>query len=124
MFTESSTLTLTEKQDGKVLEIQLQGKLTREDYEMFVPDIERLIHKHGKLRILFEMHDFDGWSAGAFWKDIKFDVRHFNDIERLALVGETRWQKGMAMFCRPFTTAKVRYFDRSRLAEARRWIEE
>jgi hypothetical protein len=58
------------------------------------------------------------------WKDTKVDARHFNDIERLALVGESRWQKGMAVFCRPFTTAHVRYFDRSHLAEAREWIEE
>jgi len=29
----------------------------------------------------------------------------------------------MAVFCRPFTSAKVRYFDRSAIDEARTWIE-
>jgi hypothetical protein len=63
-------------------------------------------------------------TRNSLWEDTQFDMRHFNDIERLALVGETRWQQGMAVFCRPFTTAKVRYFDHSELAKARQWIEE
>jgi hypothetical protein len=60
----------------------------------------------------------------ALWEDIKFDVKHFSDIERIAMVGERKWQKGMATFCKPFTTAKVRYFERSDLEAAREWIGE
>ena len=52
------------------------------------------------------MHDFHGWTASAAWEDTKFGVRHFHDIERLAMVGETKWQHGMAIFCKPFTTAQ------------------
>ena len=79
--------------------------------------------QHGKIRILFEMTDFHGWEPAALWDDLKFDLRHFSDIERLAMVGDTRWEQGMSAFCRPFTTAMVRYFDRSKVAEAHRWIE-
>jgi SpoIIAA-like len=74
--------------------------------------------------VLFEMNDFHGWTAGALWDDIKFDVKHFRDIERVAIVGDARWQAGMAVFCRPFTTASVRYFDRAQLEQARQWIAE
>ena len=45
-------------------------------------------------------------------------------IERLALVGEKRWEAGMAVFCKPFTTAEVRYFDESKAEEAAEWIHE
>jgi hypothetical protein len=58
----------------------------------------------------------------ALWEDIKFDVKHFADIERLALVGESKWEAGMAVFCKPFTTAKIKYFDESKAAEAQEWI--
>lgn len=58
----------------------------------------------------------------ALWEDVKFDVKHFNDIERLAIVGESAWEKWMAAFCKPFTTAKIRYFPAEQLAEARAWI--
>jgi len=42
----------------------------------------------------------------------------------LAITGETKWEKGMAAFCKPFTTAKVRYFDHIRAAEARDWLAQ
>jgi hypothetical protein len=113
---------LREIDGGKTLNIRLSGKLKKADYERFLPEIERLIAQHGKLRILMEMHDFHGWDAGALWEDLKFETKHFKHIERLAMVGETKWEKGMAWFCKPFTTAKIRYFDRQQADEARLWL--
>lgn len=109
---------------GKVLEVSATGKLTREFFDSFVPSVEEMIAEHGKIRILFKMHDFHGWTAGALWEDIKFDVKHWRDIQRLAIVGEKKWQHGMAIFCKPFTMAKIRYFDQSQSDDARAWIEE
>jgi hypothetical protein len=113
---------LHEDAGGKILAIKLTGKLTKEDYEHFVPKVESLIKEHGTLRILVQMHDFQGWAGGALWQDIKFDLKNFRHIERLALVGEKSWEHGMAVFCKPFTTATIRYFDRSAVAQAEAWI--
>jgi hypothetical protein len=115
---------LTEKNGGKVLEVQVSGKLVHEDYKQFVPEFERLVKENGKMRVLFEMADFHGWEGAEPWDDIKFDLKHFSDIERLALVGDKRWEKGMSVFCKPFTTAKIRYFDRAAISEARAWLEQ
>jgi hypothetical protein len=119
---EMTTVTVKETSGGKVLEIELTGRLQKQDYEHFLPTVERLVKEHGKIRMLVEMHDFHGWSAGALWEDIKFDLKHFRDIERLAIVGEKAWERGMAASCKPFTTAKVRYFERSAIEEARAWL--
>jgi hypothetical protein len=40
------------------------------------------------------------------------------------MVGEEKWQHGMATFCRPFTAATVRYFNHVNAGEARRWLGE
>ena len=109
---------------NNIVTVHLSGKLHKDDYEHFVPKMEGLIREHGKLRVLLEMHDFHGWDAGALWEDTKFDLKHFADIERLAFVGEKKWEKGMAQFCRPFTKAKIRYFDRSEEAGAEDWIKQ
>jgi len=113
---------LTERNGGKVLEVAVSGKLTHSDYERFIPEFERLAKQHGKIRVLFEMTDFHGWEAAALWDDIKFDLRHFADIERLALVGDKKWQKEMSVFCRPFTTARIRYYDHAAIEDARTWL--
>ena len=109
---------------GNMLHVRVTGKLTKEAYEAFAPVVDQQIQEHGKLRILFEIHDFHGWTAGALWEDMKFDFKHWKDIERLAIVGESKWEAGMAVFCKPFTAAKIQYFDHGKLGEARSWLWE
>ena len=108
---------------SNVLEVQVSEKLDQDDYEAFGPAVEQLIEEHGKINVLFVMHEFHGWTAGALWEDVKFDAKHFNDIERLAMVGDRKWEKGMATFCKPFTTAEVRWFDLEDLRHAREWVK-
>ncbi|HEV3304047.1 MAG TPA: STAS/SEC14 domain-containing protein [Planctomycetaceae bacterium] len=108
---------------GRVLEVRVTGKLTKEAYQKFVPAVDAQIKEYGKLRILFVMQDFHGWTAGAMWEDLKFDLKHWKDIERLAIVGDKKWEKGMAAFCKPFTKASIRYFDVAQVDEARQWLE-
>jgi hypothetical protein len=114
---------LHEENDGRVLAIQATGKLTKADYEQFLPEVNRLIDRHGTISILFEMHDFHGWDWSAAWEDVKFAAHHFYNIERLAVIGEKRWQKGMAVFCKPFTRAEIRYYEHAQAAEARAWLQ-
>ena len=45
------------------------------------------------------------------WDDIKFSTTHCTKIERIALVGEKKWEEWMAKVCKPFTMAKIKYFD-------------
>jgi hypothetical protein len=115
---------LKEENNGKMLAVTVSGKLAKSDYENFVPEFERLLRQHGKLRVLFDMIDFHGWEAGALWEDTKFAINHFADIERLAMVGDKKWQHGMASFCKPFTKATIRYFNQVDVALARKWLAE
>ena len=41
-----------EEADGRVLVVNVSGQLTKEDYERFVPDVDRRIVQHGHVRIL------------------------------------------------------------------------
>jgi hypothetical protein len=118
------SIQLNEESGGKVLAIHVRGKLAKKDYEHFVPEFERLARQHGRLRVLFDMTGFHGWEAAALWEDTKFAIKHFDDIDRLAMVGEEKWQRGMATFCKPFTKATIRYFDHADAAEARMWLSE
>lgn len=116
-------LTLTQRDESRLLMVTATGTISREDYENFSPVVEEMIEKHGKIRVLFEMRDFHGWNVGGVWEDIKFDIRHFSDIEKLALVGDKQWEKWMASFCKPFTRAEIRYFEEDSRDDAVAWIQ-
>ncbi|MFO7714451.1 STAS/SEC14 domain-containing protein [Desulfosarcina sp.] len=109
---------------GTIVTLKFREKLTKSDYETFVPMIESQMQNGSPIRVLAELHDFEGWTAGALWEETKFAAKHFNDIKRLAVVGESRWRKGVAVFVKPFTSADVRYFDIQEIDKARHWVRE
>ena len=108
----------------KVLGFKMSGKLHDEDYKKFVPLVDAAIATQGKVRLLAQFHDFLGWDLKALWDDIKFSTTHCTKIERIALVGEKAWEKWMSTVCKPFTMAKIRYFDVAEMDAARTWIAE
>jgi hypothetical protein len=115
---------INEENDGKSVAVRVTGRLVSADYELLVPELDRLIRLHGKLRLLFELNAFEGWQPGALWDECNFDMKHFSDIQRVAIVGDKEWEHGMATFYKPFTEATIRYFDRAHTAEAWKWWRE
>lgn len=108
----------------KVLGFKLSGKLHDADYQHFVPAIDAAVAKSGKVRLLAQFHDFHGWDTHALWDDIKFSTTHCTKIDRIALVGEKTWEKWMAKVCKPFTMAKIEYFDAAKIDDAWKWLAE
>lgn len=98
------------------------GKLVDRDYEKLLPMVKDLIKRYGTIRWYFEMKDFEGWSLKAFWKDVKFDLSHANDFDKVALVGESKWHEAMTVLMKPFTKAKVKYFSIEDRGKATKWI--
>lgn len=109
---------------GNIVTLKFRGKVSKADYEEFIPQLDYLMEKDNKLRLLIELHEFEGWTAGAMWEDTKFAARHFNDIERLAVVGDKHWENSMVTFLKPFTMAAAKYFDLQDIDRARQWIRE
>jgi len=107
-----------------VLNIELSGTLHDEDYKHFVPAVDEAVAKHGAVRMLVRFHDFHGWDAHALWDDIKFATTHCTKISRLAMVGEKKWEAWMAKVCKPFTMAKIKYFDVAEAEAAQSWVRE
>jgi hypothetical protein len=110
---------------GKVFGMRVSGKLLHQDYQQFVPRLEKLIEEHGSIRCLVEMLDLHGIALRALWDEIKFDVRHVRQIERCAVVGDRAWEAWMTRLSRPiFSNAAIRFFDVTERDRAWEWIRE
>ena len=115
---------MLESKADNVVAFKLSGKLHDADYKTFVPHVDEAIDRHGKTRILSWFHDFQGWDAHALWDDIAFATTHCTKIDRIALVGEKRWEEWMAKVCTPFSMAKIQYFDAGEVDSAWKWLAE
>jgi glutathionylspermidine synthase len=110
------------RNEGNLVTVRVSEKLTKGDYETLIPAWQRLLEEKGLLRMLFVMEDFHGWELGAAWDDFRFDVRRASEVERVAMVGEKRWQEWLAKIGEVFMPERVRYFDLADLAKAERWV--
>jgi hypothetical protein len=108
----------------KVIGFRLSGKLHDEDYKSFVPAVDAAVAVEGKVRLFAQFEDFHGWDLHAAWDDFRFGIKHYKDFDRIAMVGDHKWEKWLATLCRPFTKAKVKYFDASEVNAAWNWIGE
>ena len=107
----------------KYFHLKFQGKLSVEDYKVFVPQIDAATKKYGEISLLMELVDFHGWTLGASWEDAKFGFKHITDIKRIAVLGDETWEKGLSFLLKLFTFAAVRYFPLHEKQEAKKWIE-
>ena len=99
------------------------------DYEKIHPLIHNIIRTGKKVRWYFEMENNSSENSGGFWEDglleIKYskaDFTHADDIDKIAIIGEQKWQKMMYSIMQPFTKARIMYFNMSEKEKALQWI--
>jgi SpoIIAA-like len=111
---------------GKILWLRAGEKLTDQDYRgVFIPRLEAVVRERGRVRVLFHLDpDFQGWTPGALWEDLKLDLKHRNNFEKVALVGAPLWADALMKLFTHFMPGEVRTFLREHLAEAWIWIQE
>lgn len=103
--------------DGNVVGLKATDKLTHEDYmTTVIPTLEAAIAEHGKIRVLFELVDFHGWTMSAAWDDLKFEMKHDKEVERCAIVGDKSWEAFMARLGK--LCMDVEYFDLKEIDKA------
>jgi SpoIIAA-like len=99
------------------------------DYEKIHPLIHNIIRTGKKVRWYFEMECATSENSGGFWEDgllevkySKADFIHADDIDRIAIIGEQKWQKLMYSIMQPFTKARIMYFGMTEKEKALQWI--
>lgn len=110
------------EQSGNFVEVEAIGRVTDGDYRKLVPQLERILDAEGKLRALIDLEEFEGWSGKGLAEDLRFDLAHRKDFERIAVVGNHRWERALTTLSSPFFSGEARFFDVSDKDAARHWV--
>ncbi|WP_148041357.1 SpoIIAA family protein [Rufibacter immobilis] len=113
-----------ETENSDLFAVKATGTLDKADYDQLLPALEAKIKQHGKINLYWEMTNFDGWEPAGFWQDIKFDVTHANSFQKVAIVGDQKWEDWMTQALKPFTSAQVRFFPAEESAQAMLWVTQ
>jgi hypothetical protein len=112
---------------GNNLGFLIDGKLTDEDYKQtLIPAMDKAIESSEKLRILFQMENFDGWTAHGAWDDFTCCTK-IGSIERMSIVVGENWHDFATWL---FTTSakiahiEIKFFPMKQLPDAWEWLKE
>jgi hypothetical protein len=114
----------SQKIADRVYQITLSGLLTWAEFQSFLAQAEtENVFATGKIKFLLLLEAFTGWEPGEQWSDVSFFFKHDPDIEKIAVVGESRWQDDMQIFLfADYRQAEVKFFTETDLEPARVWL--
>jgi len=77
-----------------------------------------------KIKLLIIIESFQGWDNKDNWEDVSFQAQYDPQIEKIAIVGDKRWQELAEVFVgKGLRSMDIRYFAPSEIAVARSWIK-
>jgi hypothetical protein len=115
-------LSYKEYDNAQAVEIELKGRLSTEEFDAVAKRLEAFITRHGKVRVLEIVEDFEGMDATAFWHDLKFSLRHLKDFSRCAIVANPDMHHLWSSLVAPFMSCEVEHFAPGEEAAARDWL--
>jgi len=119
-----SVLEYREDASSNLVEIVVDGRVSKAEFDDVATRLEAAIARHGKLRVLEVVKSFGGIEPAAFWADLKFGLRHLNDFSRCAVVSDRRWIETFAKGVDKVIACEIRHFPPDEIAAARAWLHE
>ena len=109
---------------GKVLALYVRNKLSKGDLNDLVPTMEQHITKTEDPHLIMILDDFKGWrDTAAFWKEIRLDAEYLGYFNRIAVVGDKKWQQWGTQLLNPITKEELRFFQRKDVDQAWKWLD-
>jgi hypothetical protein len=115
-------LTYKEYDNAQAVEIVLKGRVSTEEFDALATRLEAFIERHGRVRVLEIVEDFEGMDASAFWHDIKFSLRHLRDFSRCVIVANPDTHHLWSSLVAPFMACEVAHFPPGEEEAARDWL--
>jgi hypothetical protein len=100
------------------------GKIHAKDYEdTLIPAVEEVIARTGKARVVIVLGpEWEGYTAGAMFDDVKLGLEHLKAWDRFALVSDAEWVHHVATLFGWLVPGEVRSFAYADLEEATTWV--
>jgi hypothetical protein len=115
-------ITIDTSQTGTVLQVTVVGRVSDEDCARLMEVISSASGNGGRLRLMFDLTQFQGWNATIGWRLVH--MKACGQVSRIALVGDKSSEQGSSRLCAPFLQADVRHFSDFEGPDAQQWLRE
>lgn len=108
---------------GPVVGYKVVGKMRVEDYRQLNTEVQALVDQYDDdICLLIDLQEFAGEEVKAWLPDLKFGHRFHDKIDKMAIVGDKRWQKWLAALADPFYADETEFFHPEEMDKAWAWL--
>ena len=112
-----------EQNDARLLVLRVGGELKKSELDAVQSEFVEKISGAGTVSLLVLLENFTGWERGADWGDTDFFFSHRNDFEKIAVVGDPRWEAQVLAFTGAgLRKGPVKFFPETSESDARAWL--
>ncbi len=110
---------------GNTLRLTPSGELTADDFAKVALQVDAVISRYGKIKVLIDASGFSGWEdLKAFESHVGFIKNHQDKVDRIAAIVAHKWQQWLVGMFRVLLHPEVRAYDKARENEALEWLSE
>lgn len=110
-----------DRSSGSTLGFKVSGDVTKDDYDVLTPAVESAVAGRGSVNLLLDLTEFHWEKVSAWGSDMRFGHEYHDKIEKMAIVGNRKWEEHLAKICTPFFAEEAQYFENDH--EAWAWLE-
>lgn len=111
------------RSEGEVLGYEIREVLTEDQLEEILTEIEEVIADHGSVRLLVSMPSIPYPDVKAIDDDLGFWLRHSENIDRYAVVGESPLLEWSSKVADRVSAPDIEYFEQAEIDAAWDWVE-
>ncbi|WP_339487108.1 SpoIIAA family protein [Pseudomonas sp. EL_65y_Pfl2_R95] len=115
-------LTIKPSEHTNIIEFELDGSLSRDEFDQLAARIEQVITEYGQVRMVEVVKHVGSISASALWADFKFAPKHLKHFSHVAIVADQKWIGWFSELVKPLMHAQISNFRLEELDQARHWI--
>lgn len=108
--------------DGNVIGVRVHGEMTGGECSSLAVRIEELVKEHKSVRLLLDLSDCDRVDPAAAWEEFVMGVKHWNDMERICIVGGAMWNEVAARTLNRLAFGEAEHFSSDEITAAWVWI--
>ena len=113
-----------EQHDDRLCVLRVGGELKKSELDAVQSEIvEKMTARPVQLLVILK--SFIGWERNEEWGDTDFFFSHRDDFEKIAVVGNPRWEAQVLAFTGAgLRKGPVKFFPETGEPEARAWLAE
>ena len=123
-FLQTAAVHRLPESHNNILGYRIAGKLQETDYDTLAMGMDEALQSADRVNLLLHLDDIEGIKRGALMDDWKFGRKYHEKTDRLAVVGDKKWEKWITKLSSPFYAQETKFFQSDKIPLAWQWLND